>query len=513
MRSRITAAVGAAALAVSAFVPGATASAAPSAPAPPATAVAAPNIPLANVKAHLAQLQSIASSNGGNRAHGRPGFRASIDYVKGKLDAAGYQTSVQSFSYNGATGYNLIADWPGGDTNNTLMTGAHLDSVNAGPGINDNGSGSAGNLEIALAIARESYKPKRHLRFGWWGAEELGLIGSSHYVDTLAAAERSKIKSYLNFDMIGSPNPGYFAYDGDGSSGSGGPAGSAEIERVLRAYFTSINVPVEDTAFDGRSDYGPFIEYGIAAGGLFTGAEGRKTAAQAQKWGGQANVAYDRCYHASCDTSSNINDTALDRNDQAIANAIWTLGGSGDPDPEPGETIYSDDLETDKSWAVNPDGTDTATAGKFERGASQATSYSGTSLQLAAAGGSNALVTGASAGTDAGTNDLDGGKTSAQSAPIALPADAKTLSFAWNFAHLNNSGTDDYFRVRVVGPNGSTTVLDQGGSAANRSGAWQTQTANISAYAGQSIRILVEAADGGTGSLVEAGLDNVKITK
>jgi len=329
MRSRRTVAVGAAALALSAFLPGAAATAAPTAPktavAAPRTAVAAPNIPLSNVKAHLAQLQSIANSNGGTRAHGRPGFRASIDYVKGRLDAAGYQTSIESFSWNGATGYNLIADWPGGDTNNTLMTGAHLDSVPAGPGINDNGSGSAANLEVALTIARENYKPNRHLRFGWWGAEERGLIGSTYYVNNLPSAERSKIKSYLNFDMVGSPNPGYFAYDGDGSSGSGGPAGSAEIEQALRAYFGSINVPVEDTAFDGRSDYGPFIRYGIAAGGLFTGAEDTMSAAQAQKWGGRAGVEFDHCYHSSCDTTSNINDTALDRNDQAIAHAIWTL--------------------------------------------------------------------------------------------------------------------------------------------------------------------------------------------
>ncbi|WP_131740507.1 M28 family peptidase [Actinomadura roseirufa] len=512
MKPRLTAAAGAAALALSAFLPGA-ATAAPAAPAP-APSVLTPTIPLANVKAHLAQLQSIASSNSGNRAHGRPGFKASIDYVKGKLDAAGYKTQIVTFSSQGATGYNLIADWPGGDVNNTLMIGSHLDSVTAGPGINDNGSGSAGDLEIALAVAREKYQPKRHLRFGWWGAEELGLVGSTAYVNGLSSTERSKIKGYLNFDMIGSPNPGYFAYDGDGSSGSGGPAGSAEIERVLRSYFTSINVPVEDTAFDGRSDYGPFIRYQIPAGGLFTGAEGRMSAAQAQKWNGRSGTAFDRCYHSSCDTTANINDTALDRNVQAIANAVWTLAGTGGGDPDPGgDTVYSDDLEADKGWQINPAGTDTATAGKFERGASQATNYSGTDLQLAPASGGSALVTGASAGSDAGTNDLDGGTTSAQSAPIDLPAGSKTLSFAYNFAHLNNSGTDDYLRVRLVGPNGTTTVLDEKGAAANRAGAWQTQTADISAYAGQSVRIVVEAADNGTNSLVEAGLDDIKITK
>ncbi|NDU76057.1 M20/M25/M40 family metallo-hydrolase [Actinomadura sp. DSM 109109] len=506
MRSRIMATLGAAALAASALLAPSSAAAAPA-------TLAAPDIPLTNIKAHLTQLQSIATANGGNRAHGRPGFRASLDYVKGRLDAAGYQTSVQSFTYNGATGYNLIADWPGGDTGNVLMTGAHLDSVTAGPGINDNGSGSAANLEVALAVARENHQPKRHLRFGWWGAEELGLIGSTNYVNGLSSTERSKIKGYLNFDMVGSPNPGYFAYDGDGSSGSGGPAGSAEIEQTLRAHFQSINVPVQDTAFDGRSDYGPFIRYGIAAGGLFTGAEGRKTTQQAQLWGGQAGVAFDRCYHSSCDTTSNINDTALDRNADAIAHAVWTLGGDGGTTEPPGDTVYSDDLESGTAWTANPNGTDTATAGRFERGTPQPTSSSGTSLQLAAAGGSGALVTGAAAGTDAGTNDLDGGTTTIQSPAIALPAGSKTLSFSWYLAHLNNSSADDHLRVRVVGPTGSTTVLTQAGAATNRAGAWQTQTADVSAYAGQTVRILAEAADNGTASLVEAGLDNLKITK
>jgi hypothetical protein len=141
---------------------------------PPAPTAAPPQIAPANVKAHLQRLQTIASANGGNRAHGRPGFRASIDYAKSQLDAVGYRTVVQSFAYGGATGYNLIADWPGGDPGRVLMTGAHLDSVNAGPGINDNGSGSASILEVALAVAKSGYRPTKHLRFAWWGAEELG---------------------------------------------------------------------------------------------------------------------------------------------------------------------------------------------------------------------------------------------------------------------------------------------------------------------------------------------------
>ncbi|MEU9182125.1 M28 family metallopeptidase [Streptomyces sp. NPDC048550] len=296
-------------------------STAPAALAAPTAAAAAPtppDIPVANVKAHLAQLQSIATANGGNRAHGRAGYKASIDYVKAKLDAAGFTTTLQTFTSSGATGYNLIADWPGGDPNSVLMTGSHLDSVTAGPGINDNGSGSAAILETALAVSRAQLQPTKHLRFGWWGAEEPGMIGSKYYVNNLPAAEKSKISGYLNFDMIGSPNPGYFVYDDNPT-----------IEQTFKNYYAGIGIPTEiETEGDGRSDHAPFKSAGIPVGGLFSGADYTKTAAQAQKWGGTSGQAFDRCYHSSCDTSANINDTALDRNSDAIAYAIWNLGAA-----------------------------------------------------------------------------------------------------------------------------------------------------------------------------------------
>ncbi|MGW1965038.1 M28 family metallopeptidase [Streptomyces sp. NPDC001935] len=305
-RASATAVVTAAALLTGGSIAGA-------APAP--VAAAAPDIPVANVKAHLTQLQSIATANGGNRAHGRTGYKASLDYVKAKLDAAGFTTTVQQFTSGGRTGYNLIADWPGGDTGQVVMAGSHLDSVTAGPGINDNGSGSAAVLETALAVARSNYQPTKHLRFAWWGAEELGMVGSRSYVNSLTTANRSKISGYLNFDMIGSPNPGYFVYDDD-------PA----IEKTFKAYFTGIGVSTEiETEGDGRSDHAPFKNAGIAVGGLFSGADYIKTSAQAAKWGGTAGKAFDACYHSSCDTSSNINDTALNRNADALAYAVWEL--------------------------------------------------------------------------------------------------------------------------------------------------------------------------------------------
>ncbi|MFC9583878.1 M28 family metallopeptidase [Streptomyces yangpuensis] len=315
--------------AVTAFaVAGLFASAAPAALAAP-TAVAAaptpPDIPLANVKAHLSQLSTIAANNGGNRAHGRAGYKASIDYVKAKLDAAGFTTTLQTFTSSGATGYNLIADWPGGDPNSVLMAGAHLDSVTSGAGINDNGSGSAAVLETALAVSRAGLQPTKHLRFGWWGAEELGLIGSKYYVNNLPTAERAKFAGYLNFDMIGSPNPGYFVYDDDPT-----------IEQTFKNYYAGIGVPTEiETEGDGRSDHASFKNVGIPVGGLFTGASNTKSSAQAQKWGGTAGQSFDRCYHSSCDNTANINDTALDRNADAIAYAIWNLGASTPVPPGP----------------------------------------------------------------------------------------------------------------------------------------------------------------------------------
>ncbi|MGA5868453.1 M28 family metallopeptidase [Streptomyces cinereoruber] len=320
---RVTAVAALAALALG----GLTGTSATARPAEAAGAAAAPDISLTAVKQHLTDLQSIATANGGNRAHGRAGYKASIDFVKAKLDAAGYTTSLQTFTTSGATGYNLIADWPGGDPNQVLMAGSHLDSVSSGPGINDNGSGSAAILETALAVSRAGYQPSKHLRFAWWGAEELGLVGSKYYVNNLPTTERSKIKGYLNFDMIGSPNPGYFVYDDDPT-----------IEQTFKSYFAGLGVPTEiETEGDGRSDHAPFKSAGVPVGGLFTGASRVKTSAQVSKWGGTA-TAFDRCYHSSCDTTSNINDTALDRNSDAVAHAIWTLS-AGSTTPPPGKVF------------------------------------------------------------------------------------------------------------------------------------------------------------------------------
>ncbi|MFF8269395.1 M28 family metallopeptidase [Streptomyces sp. NPDC016562] len=221
--------------------------------------------------------------------------------------------------------YNVIAETRGGDEDNTVFLGAHLDSVAAGPGINDNGSGSAGILQVAQRLASSQSKIKNKVKFAWWSAEEFGLLGSEAYVAGLTDEQKKQIKLYLNFDMIASPNSAYFVYDGDDSDATGagpGPEGSAQLEKGITDFLDSKNIPHEGTDFSGRSDYGPFIEVGIPSGGTFTGAEGIKTDAQAARFGGQAGVAYDVNYHGKGDDLTNIDQKALDINVDVIADAV-----------------------------------------------------------------------------------------------------------------------------------------------------------------------------------------------
>ncbi|MEV0590150.1 M28 family metallopeptidase [Nonomuraea cavernae] len=220
------------------------------------------------------------------------------------------------------TNHNVIAETRGGDPGKVVMVGAHLDGVTEGPGINDNGSGTAAILETALQM--KHFPVKNKVRFAFWAAEEIGLLGSDQYVEELTQAQRDRIKVYLNFDMVASPNYAYKLYDGDDSDGAGspaGPPGSAQIEKQLEAFFDSRGLAHVGTDFDGRSDYGPFIAVGIPSGGIFTGAEGIKTAEEAALFGGTAGVAYDVCYHQACDTIANVNATALDVNADAIADS------------------------------------------------------------------------------------------------------------------------------------------------------------------------------------------------
>nr|WP_240188768.1 M28 family metallopeptidase [Nakamurella flavida] len=241
------------------------------------------------------------------------------------------QVSTQTEYDPEAVTYNVLADTRKGDPDQVVVVGAHLDSVVAGPGINDNGSGTATILEIAEEMAKLGVAPRKQVRFAFWGAEEAGLLGSEHYVDTLSDDELGTIYANLNFDMVGSPNYVRFVYDGDLSDSEldgAAPPGSAQIETLFTDYFAGQDLATAPTAFDGRSDYGPFITAGIPAGGLFSGAEGIKTEAEAAIFGGTAGVAYDPNYHQAGDTIGNLNTKALAEFGDAAAHAVWTMARS-----------------------------------------------------------------------------------------------------------------------------------------------------------------------------------------
>jgi len=219
---------------------------------------------------------------------------------------------------------NLLADTPTGRIDRTVVVGGHLDSVDEGPGINDNGSGTATILETALQMADLGIDPENRVRFAFWSGEEDGLIGSSYYVSQLSTREVKQHALNLNFDMVGSPNAVNFVYDGDGGAfGTAGPNGSGIIEGVFEDFFASEGAFTEPTEFDGRSDYFGFIEAGIPAGGLFTGAEVPKTAEQVEWWGGEVGIPFDPCYHAACDTIENLDHHALALNSDAVAYAVY----------------------------------------------------------------------------------------------------------------------------------------------------------------------------------------------
>ena len=220
---------------------------------------------------------------------------------------------------------NVIADSPGGDTSNTVMAGGHLDSVIHGPGIEDDGSGSAALLEVAQQF-KKAGKLRNHVRLALWTAEESGLVGSTYYVEHLPEAQQKQIAAYLNFDMIASPNFARFIYDGSESDD-----GSGAIEAGFEQFFDSRGLAHEPTPFDGRSDYGPFIDVGIPSGGLFTGAEKLKTEEQAKLYGGEAGKPFDPCYHQACDDYDNNNVQVLDEMSDAIADSIVRYGYSTAP--------------------------------------------------------------------------------------------------------------------------------------------------------------------------------------
>lgn len=260
-----------------------------------------------------------------------PGYELGSELVE--LSDEGLQLHVKTDTVNEQRETsNVIAETDRGNADNVVVVGAHLDGVPEGPGINDNASGSAGILEIAKQL-RRGPPVNNKVRFAFWGAEEFGLLGSAHYVGQLGDSQIDDIAMYLNYDMIGSPNFVRFIYDGDNSSGTGfaGPPGSGAIEQVYQDYFENRGLETAPTPFNGRSDYGPFVDVGIPSGGLFSGAEGIKSEEEADVYGGTAGKQYDPCYHQACDTLDNVAIDGLDQLADGAAFATERFARSTEP--------------------------------------------------------------------------------------------------------------------------------------------------------------------------------------
>lgn len=225
--------------------------------------------------------------------------------------------------------YSVLAETAGGADDNVVTVGGHLDSVEDGPGINDNASGAGFVLESAIQMAQQG-EPNNKVRFAFWGTEEEGLTGSTEYVGDLTEDELDAIALYLNFDMIGSHNYGRFVLDGRMELPESGaaPSGSGAIAQILEEHFEDQGQVHEPGALSGRSDYGPFMEAGVPSGGLFSGGDGIKTEEQAQWYGGVAGEPFDPYYHTSEDTLENIDWGSVAELSAAGAHGVETLAES-----------------------------------------------------------------------------------------------------------------------------------------------------------------------------------------
>ncbi|SCL23567.1 Peptidase family M28 [Micromonospora pallida] len=426
------------------------AASAPTRTATPAP-LAAPDIVVANVQAHLTQFQTIATQNGGHRRAGSAGYTASVAYVRATLQAAGYTVTEQVCTSCVYRSNNLIAEWPAGPADQVVIFGAHLDGVSAGPGINDNASGSAVLLENALVLAQQNPTMTKRVRFAWWTDEEQGLNGSEFYVNSLSATQRGYIKGYYNFDMVGSTNAGYF------------------INRItsttaapLKAYWDSLGLqPEENREGQGRSDDYPFQQVGIPTSGYAAGASARKTSTQAAKWGGTASAAFDPCYHRSCDTTSNVSATVVNRTADGIAYAIWQLAvGGGTPGPCTGGEMVGN--------------------GSFEAGTAPWTAPAGvitnSPQQPARTGSYTAWLNGD------GTT-----RTETLTQSVTLPAGCTSYTLGFHL-HVDTAETTT-FRVydRLTVQLGGATLATY--SNLNAATGYVARTFDVGAYAGQTVTL------------------------
>ncbi|KAG0676229.1 hypothetical protein C6P40_001285 [Pichia californica] len=220
-------------------------------------------------------------------------------------------TMIQIDSFVGPiTTVNVIAETNHGNDENIVMLGAHSDSVSAGPGINDDGSGTISLLEVAKQLT--NYRVNNKVRFAFWAAEEEGLLGSNYYAESLTLNENEKIRLFMDYDMMASPNYEYEVYDANNIDN---PKGSEELKNLYIDYYKSHGYNYTLIPFDGRSDYVGFIEHGIPGGGIAAGAE---------KNNAENGKVLDKCYHQLCDDLTNIAWDAFLVNTQLIAHSVAT---------------------------------------------------------------------------------------------------------------------------------------------------------------------------------------------
>lgn len=241
-----------------------------------------------------------------------------------------FETTLYVDSYvKNITTTNVIAETRGGDHNNVVSLGAHSDSVAEGPGINDDGSGTISLLEVAKHLTK--YKVNNAVRFAWWAAEEEGLLGSYAYANSLSEEENRKVRLFMDYDMMASPNYEYQVYDANNKDH---PNGSGDLRDLYIDWYRSHGYNYTLVPFDGRSDYVGFIDVGIPAGGIATGAEGVKTKKGVEKFGGKAGKWFDPCYHQLCDNLGNPDYKAWVANTKLIAHSVATYAKSFEGFPE-----------------------------------------------------------------------------------------------------------------------------------------------------------------------------------
>ena len=281
---------------------------------------------------HLERFQALAEEHG-DRAAGTPGYEAAAQYVEAQLAAAGYETTRHYFTvetrHDQFETFSVLAETSGGDEDNVIMLGAHLDGVPASPAINDNASGAAALLETARRLSDEQDSLAHTVRLAWWGAEEYrGYPGSSHYVEELEDEdETDTIAAYLNFDMVASPNHVIALYDAhDTDTRLDVPEGSAGLMAVFTDYFDSRDEPWVTTGWNYESDQVAFAEADIPVGGLFTGSNERKSSREARLFGGEAGQPRDPNYHSPGDDMGNVAPETLELTTDAMFHAAVTLG-------------------------------------------------------------------------------------------------------------------------------------------------------------------------------------------